>query len=341
MEKLKFGIYICLLQPMNKTHFAAIELALSEVDNLIIVLGSAFKAKSIKHPWTFQEREQMLRSCFDTQENNRITVIPIRDYTYNINLWITEVQKNIDSIITDCNSITLYGYNKGKDTNYLKYFPKWGFRDIGNLGDIDPVKIRKAYFTGDLETLIFSVRCNVFKKLQKEINENGIKYQELCYEFKKIEEYKALWKSAPFPPTFVTVDAVIIKSGHILVVRRKGVPGKGLIALPGGFINSDEFIEDSCLRELKEETKIQIPKDELKKRIVESHVFDDPERSTRGRTITHAFFINLGSGELPKVKGSDDAEKAWWMSLQDISKQEDMFFEDHCHIINYFVNKGC
>jgi bifunctional NMN adenylyltransferase/nudix hydrolase len=75
MEKLKFGIYICLLQPMNKTHFAAIELALSEVDNLIIVLGSAFKAKSIKHPWTFQEREQMIRSCFDTQENNHSPVL--------------------------------------------------------------------------------------------------------------------------------------------------------------------------------------------------------------------------------------------------------------------------
>ena len=161
----------------------------------------------------------------------------------------------------------------------------------------------------------------------------------LLVYFSSLEKYKEMWNSSPFPPVFVTVDAVVIKSGHVLVVRRRGYPGKGLLALPGGFINESEFLVDACVRELKEETQIKLPKDELKKRIIDQHVFDHPGRSLRGRTITHAFCFDLGKGDLPKVKGDDDAEKAFWMPLRDVFTQEEKFFEDHCHILSYFVKK--
>jgi bifunctional NMN adenylyltransferase/nudix hydrolase len=59
----------------------------------------------------------------------------------------------------------------------------------------------------------------------------------------------------------------------------------------------------------------------------------------RGRTVTHAFLINLGSGTLPKVKGMDDADKAFWLSLSDFATRESEFFEDHFQIISHFVNK--
>jgi bifunctional NMN adenylyltransferase/nudix hydrolase len=156
-------------------------------------------------------------------------------------------------------------------------------------------------------------------------------------EYRHVIDYKAMWSSAPFPPMFVTTDAVVIKSGHVLVVRRRGQPGKGLLALPGGFLREDEKVVDGCIRELKEETRIGIPKDELMKRIKGQKVFDHPSRSLRGRTITHAFEIDLGAGALPKVKGDDDAEKAFWMPLRDVMRCEEEFFEDHFHIINYFA----
>jgi bifunctional NMN adenylyltransferase/nudix hydrolase len=178
---------------------------------------------------------------------------------------------------------------------------------------------------------------SVFKVLKAEIDNNTPEYQRLYDEYRHVIDYKAMWSSAPFPPMFVTTDAVVIKSGHVLVVRRRGQPGKGLLALPGGFLREDEKIEDGCIRELKEETRIGIPKDELKKRIKSQRVFDHPSRSLRGRTITHAFEIDLGAGSLPKVKGDDDAEKAFWMPLRDVMRCEEEFFEDHFHIINYFV----
>jgi bifunctional NMN adenylyltransferase/nudix hydrolase len=64
-------------------------------------------------------------------------------------------------------------------------------------------------------------------------------------------------------------------------------------------------------------------------------VFDAINRSSRGRTITHAFNIILPDGELPKVKGSDDAAIAKWIPLADLDST--MIFEDHLDIIEYFV----
>jgi bifunctional NMN adenylyltransferase/nudix hydrolase len=93
------------------------------------------------------------------------------------------------------------------------------------------------------------------------------------------------------------------------------------------------------LRELKEETKIQIPKDVLRGNIVSQRVFDHPDRSLRGRTITHGFCIHLRDGELAQVEGADDADKAFWIPLADLYEHEDKFFEDHVHIIRYFTNR--
>jgi bifunctional NMN adenylyltransferase/nudix hydrolase len=182
--------------------------------------------------------------------------------------------------------------------------------------------------------------ASVFEKLEHDQNgklEGLPKFDRLRREYQHLLEYGKQWDGAPFPPTFVTVDAVVIRSGHVLVVRRGGKAGNGLVALPGGFLNQRERIVDGCLRELKEETGIKLPKDELKKNITDEKVFDHPERDLRGRMITHAFCIDLGHGELPKVKGGDDAAKAWWMPLRDLS--EDDFFGDHFHMINYFASR--
>ena len=117
------------------------------------------------------------------------------------------------------------------------------------------------------------------------------------------------------------------------------MPGQGLLALPGGFIRQDEAIEEGMLRELKEETRLKVPFPVLRGSIVDSHVFDSPGRSLRGRTITHAYFLQLKAGELPAVRGNDDAEKAVWMTLADLYAREDEIYEDHLQIVQHFVSK--
>lgn len=345
-NKDKIGIFIASLQPVHNVHLAVIKLALKEVGKLVIILGSDCQAKTIKKPWSSDDRINMLYSCLTKDEQQLVSVIPIKDYLYNDNIWLAKLQSSLSNInfnnkVININDydVVLYGHNKDRSTNYLNLFPQWEFKDVGPIGKGTSSEIiRNMFFQRDMLDVKRHVPNAVFEKLKSEIGSD--EYERLYDEFKHIEEYKAEWSKAPYPPTFVTTDAILIKSGHVLLVTRKMNPGKGLFALPGGFLNQKEHLIDGCIRELKEETGVNLPKDELKKRVVCQKVFDNPDRSLRGRTITHAFHIDLGSGKLPKVKGSDDAENAFWMPLSDVEKNEDKFFEDHFHMINFFMVNG-
>jgi bifunctional NMN adenylyltransferase/nudix hydrolase len=114
------------------------------------------------------------------------------------------------------------------------------------------------------------------------------------------------------------------------------MPGKGLFAIPGGFINPGETLENAMIRELREETRIKIPEPVLRGSIIASEVFDDPNRSRRGRTITHAYLIHLkNEKKLPHIKGSDDADKAIWVPIDALDSST--LFEDHYRIIKKMI----
>jgi bifunctional NMN adenylyltransferase/nudix hydrolase len=163
-------------------------------------------------------------------------------------------------------------------------------------------------------------------------------YAALQREYKFITNYKKAWESAPYPPIFVTVDSVVVQSGHILLIERKAEPGKGLFALPGGFVNQKERLLDAAVRELREETKLKVPMPVIKGSQVKKEVFDLPDRSLRGRTITIAFLFKLAeTGVLPEVKGGDDAKRAMWVPLSQVQNMREQLFEDHFHIIESMV----
>ncbi|CAN7461539.1 NUDIX domain-containing protein [Phenylobacterium sp. LjRoot225] len=155
----------------------------------------------------------------------------------------------------------------------------------------------------------------------------------MAEEWRAIDRYQTAWAGAPYAPTFVTVDAVVVQAGHVLGIRRKHAPGRGRLALPGGFVEPHERLEDAVARELAEETQIALPAAELKRLISARQVFDDPNRSDRGRTITHGFLIEIPDhgGGLTAVEASDDAEHAFWTPVADL-KPETMF-EDHWDIV--------
>jgi len=130
-----------------------------------------------------------------------------------------------------------------------------------------------------------------------------------------------------------------VYAGHVLLVTRKSNPGKGYYALPGGFLNQNETIRQCTIRELKEETSISTDAVVLDKCAKETHVFDHPLRSLRGRTITHATLFELDFNKpMPQIKGGDDAATALWMPFNELGLHEEWFFDDHIHIIGYFLS---
>jgi len=156
--------------------------------------------------------------------------------------------------------------------------------------------------------------------------------QDLREEQAFVTAYRQAWAAAPYEPNFVTVDAVVVQSGHVLLIERDRRPGRGLLALPGGFLDPGERILDACLRELHEETGISVSPAMLRAGIRKSQVFDAPHRSARARTITHAFLIELEpDGALPVVVGSDDARTAQWVPFSALDPER--LFEDHYFVI--------
>lgn len=348
----EFGVIIGQFQPFDTTRLNVVRYALSNVAKLLIVLGGDKRARTIRNPWSTEVRKSMIMNSLTLEERARVELVAVRDYLYNENLWIADVQAKVDALTGGSKDVSLIGRNRDKGK-----FPQWKFIEV--MTQVAPLsaKIREMFFQLDLLDIARYVPPQVLELIKSEMMDGLTprpEFMKLKDEYNYVLNYKDLWSKAPFPPTFVTTDAVVIKSGHVLVVRRKGQPGKGLIALPGGFINNgrekkvgdqlvvepaDVSLLDGCVRELREETVIKLSTEELMASLKDQRVFDHPERSLRGRTITHAFCFNLGHGPLPRVKGDDDAEKAWWMSLRDVRDSEESFFEDHFHIINHFVNK--
>ncbi len=112
-----------------------------------------------------------------------------------------------------------------------------------------------------------------------------------------------------YPRPAVTVDAVVFRNGtsgdEVLLIRRKHPPFEGKWALPGGFVDMDETLEQAVQRELKEETGLEgVPLRQLK-------AYSAIDRDPRHRTISVAFTGRAGNNLKPAA-GDDAAQVAWF-----------------------------
>ncbi len=136
-----------------------------------------------------------------------------------------------------------------------------------------------------------------------------------------------------WPRPMVTVDAVVfaLNEGEVsvLLIQRGNEPFKGLWALPGGFIEIDEELDDAVARELAEETGIRgIQLEQI-------HTFGTVGRDPRGRQIS-VVYMGIITGNKESVRSGDDASKAQWFELDKVP--ETLAF-DHREIISFAARK--
>ncbi len=118
----------------------------------------------------------------------------------------------------------------------------------------------------------------------------------------------------------LTVDAVIVKDGKIVLIKRKKEPFQGQYALPGGFVEYGETVEAALRREVLEETGLVVDVSSL------VGIYSDPLRDPRGHVVSAVFAAVIVSGAL--VSGSDAAEANFW----EITNLPPLAF-DHAKII--------
>lgn len=336
-------VLIGRFQGPHKAHFELLEKAGKLAKQVIVIIGSAHAPRSPKNPWTVSERTEMLKceiSRLAEQTNAKYVFDCNVDTLYDDDGWVSRVQNIVSKYTGNCHRIGIIGHKKDdQTTRYLNMFPQWEYVPSNPVEVLDATDIRNLYFSPKFNPSYLTgvMPLSVINFLMKFMETED--YKNICEEKAVVDAIRARKALEPYPPVAVTCDAVVIQSGHILLIKRRAHPGRGLWALPGGYFDAiqDDNPIDGIIRELKEETCIDVPDKVLRGSVKQIKNFCHRERSLLGRSITFAAHISLKDGEwkLPKVKGSDDAEKARWVPFVDVKR--DMLFDDHYDIITNFV----
>lgn len=343
--KNQFSVVIGRFQPFHNAHLQLVREAAAKSDNVIILVGSSNRSRTFKNPFDFEQRWFMIANVLNKEDlDAKIHIRPIEDFPYNDAAWVAGIHQEVANVVSSVGlenvspDITLFGHDKDESTYYLNLFPKWKLKLIPALnGGISATDIRESLFeNGNLHGVPSLVKTYVSGFMS---NPEG---QRVRDEYHFIKKYKEGFSSLPYEPIFTTTDAVVYFKGYILMVKRKGFPGKGQWALPGGFLESDMRIKDSMIKEVKEETSIRVATPILFGNLRKIEVFDDPHRSLRGRTVTHCGLIVLDSvtslQTLPKVKGGSDASHSTWVSINELEDMKNNIFEDHYFIIKQMLH---
>jgi 8-oxo-dGTP diphosphatase len=152
--------------------------------------------------------------------------------------------------------------------------------------------------------------------------------RELVVTYRRVED--ALQEEARrggFPHPRLTVDAVVVRGDQVLLVKRGRPPFKGSWALPGGFVDRGERLEEAVLRELFEETGV------TGGLLGIVGAYSRPDRDPRGHTVSVVYAIEANDEE---ARGGDDAAEATW---HDVASPPSLAF-DHDEILADFRTRG-
>lgn len=139
-----------------------------------------------------------------------------------------------------------------------------------------------------------------------------------------------------FPMPSITVDCAMFRFNEysgvdILLIKRKNEPYKDCWALPGGFMDIDESLEDAVKREVMEETNVDLNKSCIL--YLNEKIYDKPDRDPRNRVIS-MLSIAVVPNSTESTAG-DDAKEIKWFSLRNLPQ---LAF-DHKDMIEYSIKK--
>lgn len=344
--KQTLAVFIGRFQPFHTGHLDVVEQALTRADSVLMLVGSSYRPRSWKNPFTYSERKAFI-SAGTANLEKPVCTLPLVDTLYNDRAWISNVRTavtlhmrktGLDPATTD---VILTGFEKDKSSRYLGWFPTWEMMNAApkmHAGVVlNATDLRAALFFGGA---VAQFGAQQVAPVQDWIKEHPGAVEAIRAEGAFVSKYRAKTRKAEavygYPIPVNTADAVVIQSGHVLLVERLAQPGKGLWALPGGHIDPGETALDAAIRELYEEAGLDMPRGAMRGRLRQRRVFDHPERSEKGWVRTEAFVFDLQDrAQMEKIKAGSDAAAARWVPITEITP--DHLFEDHFDIIHALV----
>lgn len=335
LKKCDVAVVLGRFQIYTKGHQPLLRTALSISDKVVVILGSAFKARDPRNPFNWEERSRMILSTLSPEDAARVTIVPVRDY-YDDKRWCTVVHRAVGQLASRTSHIALVGFDKDSTSYYLRNFPEWDTVAIEAESDINATAMRNIYFESSKIDAALTV-------MQPYVDQSVLDYLEAWsklpdFQFaagqhRAVKAYREKWPA----PWYMTADALVEVDDHILLGRRKGEIGHGLWALPGGFVNPFERFLEAAIRELKEETSFGLLSHMIEQALQQTVVFEHPLRSPRGRLVTVAHHFEFDNISLPDVVAADDFMEVRWVPKSELHRYEEELFEDHSVIIDRLV----
>ena len=143
-------VFIGRFQPFHNAHLRMVRSALARAGRLILLVGTADAPRNSRNPWTFAEREAMIRAALDADENARTDIRPLHDDPYHDERWTAQVEAAVAAVLaahgTPAARVGLFGHEKDASSFYLRLFPQWDYVSEADTDGISATPIRRRYF---------------------------------------------------------------------------------------------------------------------------------------------------------------------------------------------------
>lgn len=337
------AIIVTRAQIPHAGHGTIIQKALDVGEKVTIVIGSRCQSRTPRNFFTYKERIQMYNAFVNhlfPNDSHRIGFKGVYDEASD-DEWIGEVMKVTD----DRYQQRIIGFEKDDTSYYLNMFPTWGKPVLvapyfykGKL--LNSTEIRNEWLQRNGEIRHYAGDSAVPLPVVKILARYTEALETMHRLYKANAEYMAQFADYPFPQALnaACADALVVCSGHIVAIRRED---NGKIALPGGHMLTHQTRLGCAIAELHEETDFPLTERTLRRCVTDSHLFDDPNRSSRPirtETMVYRFDVDLAKGKLAKLTAGDDAAEAFWLPLSEIRSKREEFHDDHFLLISHFLN---
>lgn len=277
----------------------------------------------------------MLRLSLTAEQRDRLLVLPVRDY-YDDDRWSKAVRAGVEDLVGRSASVCMVGHKKDRTSYYLDDFPGWRSVPVERTLDIDATGLRRMYFESkSLGVTAMLLRQSVPAQVVDYLMDWACTpaYERMKEEHAAVLQYRLDWPA----PWYMTADAIVTYGDYVALIRRKGVIGRGLWAIPGGFVNPHERAFNAGLRELEEEAGLRLMVMLAKSAVKGRALFDHPLRTPRGRIMSEATHYHFSDGPRPELVCGSDADAADWFHKSDLLGMESRMFEDHPVMLDQFL----
>lgn len=351
-QEVDFAVFIGRMRPPHLAHEFIINEALKRAKCLIVLVGSANRARSYANSaFSFPEVSEIIAWLYKHEiSTKRMIVKALPDYIYDEAGWIANTKKVVNESIAEYlftegkahhdpsdYKVALAGFGKDSSSYYLKRFPEWDSIQVGRqFALLSACHIREAYFQRVPQTSEFGLSPKVIEYLHGFMHTD-----EFVYVVREREAIDRNIKQYGLGP-FNAGDVILTHADKVLTVTRNGAVGYGLEAFPGGMHNRGETLNGCALREFDEEGSAFRLNPGFKE-VMLSHFagyrhFDAPHRDPRGHYISHAFHYALPD-DFPiheiKLEARDDAREIKWKSINEWGHET--AFLDHYGMLRTFL----